>query len=207
MADKAGFVMYKQWGVFIKKMNVTQKAELLESIFSYQCGEEYEIQDNAVDIIFCLIKEQFDKDNDKYEEISEIRANARRKKTNDNKCKQMETSVPDKELDKDKDKELDKDKDKDKEYPTDTNKEKRKRFTPPTVEEVRAYCQERNCNVDPNSFVDFYTSKGWKVGSASMKDWKAAVRTWEKRDRASPKSFDPVSYMLEGGYFDETGDS
>lgn len=56
-----------------------------------------------------------------------------------------------------------------------------KRFTPPTVEEVQAYCQERGNNIDPEQFVDFYASKGWKVGNNSMKDWKACVRTWEKR--------------------------
>lgn len=57
-----------------------------------------------------------------------------------------------------------------------------KRFNPPNVEEVRAYCKERNNLVDAEQFVDFYASKGWKVGNTPMKDWKAAVRTWEKRD-------------------------
>ena len=63
------------------------------------------------------------------------------------------------------------------------------RFTPPTLEEVTAYCQERSNNVDPQRFIDFYESKGWMVGSNKMKDWKAAVRTWERRDaRADPES-------------------
>jgi hypothetical protein len=55
-----------------------------------------------------------------------------------------------------------------------------KNFTPPTVEEVQAYCQERNNKVDAQAFVDFYSSKGWMVGKNKMKDWKAAVRTWER---------------------------
>lgn len=59
---------------------------------------------------------------------------------------------------------------------------KRKRFTPPTVEEVAAYCGERNNRIDPQTFVDFYASKGWVVGKSKMKDWKAAIRIWEKRD-------------------------
>lgn len=54
-------------------------------------------------------------------------------------------------------------------------------FVKPSVEEVAAYCAERHNNIDPEAFVDLYESKGWKVGSAPMKDWKAAVRTWEKR--------------------------
>ena len=58
----------------------------------------------------------------------------------------------------------------------------RTRFVPPTVEEVRAYCTERNNNVDPERFVDYYASKGWLVGKAKMKDWKAAVRNWERKD-------------------------
>ena len=55
-----------------------------------------------------------------------------------------------------------------------------KKFIPPTVEEVQAYCQERNNKVDAQAFVDFYSSKGWMVGKNKMKDWKAAVRTWER---------------------------
>lgn len=59
---------------------------------------------------------------------------------------------------------------------------KDKRFKPPTAEEVRAYCEERQNSVDADRFVDFYASKGWMVGSNRMKDWRAAVRTWERKD-------------------------
>ena len=52
----------------------------------------------------------------------------------------------------------------------------------PTVEEVAAYCRERGNRVDAERFVDFYASKGWKVGNQPMKDWKACVRTWERRE-------------------------
>ena len=56
-------------------------------------------------------------------------------------------------------------------------------FTPPTVEEVRAYCDERKNGIDPQSFIDFYSAKGWMIGSNRMKDWRAAVRNWETRRR------------------------
>ena len=59
------------------------------------------------------------------------------------------------------------------------------RFTPPDVNMVRDYCIERNNSVDPQSFVDFYTAKGWMVGKNKMKDWKAAVRTWERNHTGS----------------------
>ena len=55
------------------------------------------------------------------------------------------------------------------------------RFIPPTLEEVQAYCQERGNKVDAEQFVNFYSAKGWYVGKNKMKDWKACVRTWERR--------------------------
>ena len=78
-------------------------------------------------------------------------------------------------------------------------REARKRFSPPSAAEVREYCRERENAVDAESFVDFYAAKGWKVGNAPMKDWKAAVRTWEKREsRAAPRrgTFDANDYLL-----------
>jgi len=62
------------------------------------------------------------------------------------------------------------------------------KFVPPTVDEVREYCRERGNAVEPSTFVDFYTSKGWKVGDQPMKDWRAAVRTWEKNRNASGRA-------------------
>ena len=61
-----------------------------------------------------------------------------------------------------------------------------RRFIPPTVEEVASYAMEKGYRIDPARFVDFYASKGWKVGSSPMKDWKAAVRNWAGRDRYEP---------------------
>lgn len=74
------------------------------------------------------------------------------------------------------------------------DKENIKRFIPPTVEEVRSYCQERGNAVNAERFVDFYTAKGWKVGSNPMKDWKAAVRTWEGRDSTPVKKVSAQDY-------------
>ena len=61
-------------------------------------------------------------------------------------------------------------------------KQNRKRFAPPTLEEVKAYCSERNNNVDAARFIDYYTANGWLIGKNKMKDWKAAVRTWERNN-------------------------
>lgn len=65
---------------------------------------------------------------------------------------------------------------------------KRTRFTPPTVDEVAAYCRERKNGIDAQSFTDYYARQGWKLSNGqSMKDWRAAVRTWEKRESEKPK--------------------
>lgn len=93
---------------------------------------------------------------------------------------------------------------------------KRQRFTPPCEEEVAAYCKENGYNISPSEFIDFYQSKGWKVGREPMKDWKAAVRTWVSRRKAQnapPKNHsdeldDWMLNMINGGNTDgQTGDS
>ena len=84
------------------------------------------------------------------------------------------------------DKELELDKDIDNKEKNSIKKEsavtRNTKFVKPTVEQVKAYCQERKNLVDANRFVDYYEANGWKVGRNSMKDWKAAVRTWERTE-------------------------
>lgn len=77
----------------------------------------------------------------------------------------------------------------------DIQKEKTNRFIPPTVEEVAAYCKERDNGVDAENFVDFYSAKDWFIGKNKMKDWKAAVRTWEKRDGNKKKPVDRITEL------------
>ena len=81
----------------------------------------------------------------------------------------------------------------------DTNKKNRRRiknnkegnlktiFKKPTLEQVTDYCKERNNDICPQTFIDFYESKGWMIGKNKMKDWQAAVRTWEKTSDPKPK--------------------
>lgn len=84
-----------------------------------------------------------------------------------------------KEIEKEKELEIDKE--------IDNNGAKSKRFVPPTLKEVSDYCIERNNNIDPQTFIDFYESKGWMVGKNKMKDWKASVRTWERGRNSKPE--------------------
>lgn len=78
-------------------------------------------------------------------------------------------------------------------------------FKPPTLEDVQSYCQERNNSVNPEKWYDFYSAKGWMVGKNKMKDWKAAVRTWEQNSGKQQEK--PGNIFLEigkeRGYFDK----
>lgn len=64
-------------------------------------------------------------------------------------------------------------------------KDTQKKFIPPSLEEVKSYCLERNNDIDAERFINFYESKGWFVGKNKMKDWKAAIRTWENKQKSS----------------------
>lgn len=62
------------------------------------------------------------------------------------------------------------------------------KFNIPSIEDIKQYCIERKNKVDAETFFDFYESKGWLIGKNKMKDWKAAVRTWEKNEKEKPKT-------------------
>jgi hypothetical protein len=119
---------------------------------------------------------QIDRDNDRYEDIAEKRRNAANARWNMQKMQMHDLhydTVTDTDTDTDTDKSIYVSADA-------STKPKRATFKKPTVDEVRAYCQERQNNVDPERFVDYYESNGWKVGRNAMKSWQAAVRTWER---------------------------
>lgn len=86
--------------------------------------------------------------------------------------------------------------------------ENRKRFIPPTIEEVSAYCTERQNHIDPQHFIDFYASKGWMVGKNKMKDWQAAVRTWEQRDNKPNKAAQEMDdfYTMAANWAEKKGE-
>lgn len=69
-------------------------------------------------------------------------------------------------------------------------KEKKSPFKKPTLDEVEAYCNEKGYSIDPETFWNFYESKGWMVGKNKMRDWKAACRTWLSQERYRRKASD-----------------
>lgn len=79
-------------------------------------------------------------------------------------------------------------------------KSQNKRFSKPKVDEIKSYCDERGNNIDAQAFYDFYESKGWKVGTTPMKDWKACVRTWEHKDGFKPKKTTKEAETTDSDY-------
>ena len=71
-----------------------------------------------------------------------------------------------------------------------------KLFTIPTISEVESYCLERKNNIDAESFINFYDSKGWMVGKNKMKDWRACIRTWEMREKKKPMKTSKIDSQI-----------
>lgn len=82
-----------------------------------------------------------------------------------------------------------------------TKPKRSKRFTPPEVEEVAAYCEERKNGIDAQHFVDYYEARGWMIGKNRMKDWKAAVRTWERNRDGGGTNGKPEKPAYDAGAF------
>ena len=184
---KDSFVLYTKYLDNIQALSMEQRGMLFTSLMLYVSGQEPEEMDPVTAMAFSFIKSQMDKDIEKYNETCAKRSEAgklggrpkkqeeakKAKKANgfsENQKKQGKAKKADNEYEYDNDNDLLKE------------NTKRKVFSTPTLDDVRAYCLERNNKVDPQQFVDFYESKGWMIGKNKMKDWKAAVRTWERSE-------------------------
>lgn len=202
--QKETFIMHADAWRTVQKLNREQRGDLLSALMLYQLGEELPAMDLATELAFTFMASQMDKDNEKYAEIVEKRREAGRKSAEKrNTSQQVLTRVNHNDNDNDNDNVNDND------VVINNNNNsvcvpakavttpKRVAFKKPTVEDVRAYCQERNNTVDPERFVDYYESNGWKVGRNSMRDWRAAVRTWERSDKGKQTDNAVSAFMGE----------
>ena len=188
MTEKKSMMLYfdtaEQWNMLTNE----QAGELIKALLQYgKTGERINTDDGMISMAFSFMAAQIDRDGDKWEKRCERNA------ANGSKGGRPKKQTVFEETQKtqwvfEKPKKADTDKDTDKEKDTDTDikinkaaKQPAARFQPPSVDEVAAYCRERKNGIDPQTFIDFYESKGWIVGKQKMKDWKAAVRNWENR--------------------------
>lgn len=208
MASKSrpGVVIYFEFAHAMAQLDDADAGRLIKGLMEYaEHGVAPEF-DSVLAFAWAMIKPRIDADAEHYAEICEknaARARKRWERLNTDECQRIPeyaadanstpTTAPTTALTT---------------TPTTTPTEKvnmgakRPKFTPPTLEEVEKYKVEVCSPVDPQDFLDFYEAKGWTVGSAKMKDWKAAFRraaNWE-RYKQKPGGFDitdPAPY--EGG--------
>ena len=177
--------LYHSYLKSVEPLNDAERGRLFTACLTYSMtGAEPDLRGNER-FVWPTIREQIDRDSKKYSDFC--------KKQQENIRKRWDTTVYDGTSGIPDDTKHTKEKEKEKEnILSSPNVEDsiartpaRKRFTPPTLAKVTAYCRERQNAVDPQRFIDYYTANGWKVGKNSMKDWKAAVRTWEGKQRDS----------------------
>ena len=169
----------------IEPLGDAERGRLFTSLLTYaRTGEAPQLSGNER-FLFPMMRAQLDRDIAAMAGVSEARSKAA-KASKSSKCEQMQQMQANAANADKSSKEKDKDKDKDDDKKG--NGAREARFTPPSIEEVADYCQERGNGVDAARFVDFYSSKGWMVGKSRMKDWKAAVRNWERSrdEKATP---------------------
>ena len=216
--ERESFVFYRSFYEGIKELPRDIQGEVLTAIMEYGLnGVTTENQKQITKAMFALIKPQLDANNQRFENgkkggrpkancnqtETETKPKQNRNKTKHEPNVNVNDNVNDNDisfLEKKKQKsdvafsDLENENE-NSESPIETiqtPKEQsgggRKRFTIPTPEEVQAYCDERKNGILGQQFCDFYSSKGWKIGKEPMKDWKAAVRTWEirRKDQSTP---------------------
>lgn len=205
--------LYHSFLDVIQPLNDEERGRLLTAILIYgKTGTPPDMAGNER-FVFPSIRSQMDRDDEKYAERCKKNAanitnrwNGPRSDANGdtNVYDRIRTNTNAYETYQGKGKDKDKCKDKGKGDIGSTGTQSvptRTRFTKPTVEEVFAYCQERGNNVDAQRFYDYYESNGWKVGKNSMKDWKSAVRTWERSNYSFAASSRPAQPQTSGNVF------
>lgn len=180
------FCAYHSYIESMEQLTDAERGRLFTACLFYsKTGEAPQLSGNER-FVFPAMRSQIDRDIQNYEDFVKKQSEngkkgGRPRKPTESQKTQPFFEKPKKGKEKEKEKEI---------SPLNPPRGKRERFTPPTVEDVAAYCLERKNGIDPEEFVLFYASKGWKVGSSPMRDWKAAVRTWEKK-RAKTEGPEP----------------
>lgn len=183
MKQKKSFVMYAEWGNLFESLPETSAGTLIKAIYDHFRGEDPHIADASLKAVYDMIAARMDADGEKYEEVRAKRTDAAR-----SKWMQMDANTS-KSIQKHHDNENDNDNENVNVNVSsnEDKREKRKRFTPPTLEELRSYIREKGYTFEAETFLSYYDSNGWKIGRNPMKDWKAACRTWQQKEKERRK--------------------
>lgn len=193
--SKTNFILYKDSKAIIDLLSDEQAGKLFKSIFQYvEDRTELETNDGMLKIAFTQIKVTLERDLIKYKKIVERNKENGKKggrPTNKDKETQSIHSEPNKpsglngnpKEPKKADSVIDNGIDIDSDIDNDNKKSKpKKRFTKPNLKELELFCKENSYAIDCSYFIDYYESNGWKVGKNPMKDWKATVRNWARKN-------------------------
>lgn len=197
MREKKTMMLFYDWLELFEELDDAEVGNLIRAIIKYDLtGEEPNYEDRSMRVVFKAMKNATDLSNNKYEAVGNARreaASKRWKKEPDSKsCNSTICNANDAnaffaydstandallEYTKLEDNKIDS-----------NSKPKAKRFTAPTVDQIKEYCAERKNGLDAQRFIDYYERQGWKLANGRpMVDWKAAIRTWEQRDKKTEK--------------------
>lgn len=179
MKQRKSFLIHIDSLDVLDDLNNEQCGMLFKAIKAHQKGEAISV-DSIVKIAFSPFKNQFIRDEEKYQTTCERRAIAgskggKQKVANASKSKQKVANLAD-------------NKNKNKTKNNNDSDNKNKRFIPPSLSDVINYCNERGNFVSPQSFLDHYEANGWMRGKNKVKDWKACIRTWEQKSKKDNSS-------------------
>ena len=169
-------VFYRSFWEAIKQLPKKERLESLTAILDYGLDEIEPKSAGVASAMFLMAKPQIDANNRRYQNGTKGGRPVTKPEPNNNLESNYNKPSDNQTITKAKPKEKDKEKD-------NVNDNNKKTFTPPSVSDVSDYCTLNGYGIDPESFVDFYASKGWMVGKNKMKDWKASVRTWVRSQR------------------------
>ncbi len=202
------FPIYLDYSKAVNKLSDAEAGQLFKALLVYaDSGQEPQLE-GSLYAVFAIMQNQLDRDTEKYTQKCErLRQNGAKggrpnKEPNGNQEKPNGFSKKPKKPDTDTVTDTDTD------TVTDSNigesgadkPPTRSRFVPPKVEEVRSYCVENGYPIDPERFIDYYTANGWTQGKGKkIKDWKAAVRTWARREKAESPQVAPEYVVDEKG--------
>lgn len=173
-----GFICHDDYLNKTAKLSDEEVGRLFRALMKYHATGNAEDLDGRESIAFDFIREDIDRAEESYKAKCEKNRTSRLAAI-ENERQRTSTNVNERLQEQEQEQEKNNNKNNKESV---REKQPLKRFTPPTVDEVKAYCSERRNSVDPQRFVDYYTANGWKVGKNPMKDWQATVRTWERAD-------------------------
>ena len=180
------FTFYRSYYEALKNLPKRDQTAVLMAVIGYALDEDEPSLSGVPLSVFTLIRPTLDSGRNKAK--NRMKKDETNQEQNKNKTK-TKTEQTCKEGEKEREGESEKERQTDSSPPISPSERGRKKFVPPTVDEVRDYCQSRNNGIDPQSFVDHYAARGWRYnGNVPMKDWKAAVRTWEQKRKQSAAS-------------------